>query len=106
MASARQHRAEHLRTTVQISDSAKYRDYQSRIYSVPSRPVPSAFVKTSNTFCPPHESESGSYLLFDRIPHSFAVRHRVNGNRAQEPHFLATLRFDPLQDLRVSRSGG
>src|ERR1700681_2114696 len=42
--------------------------YQS-LYLVPSNPVPCDLVKTSNTLCPPHESESGSSCI-ERIPHS------------------------------------
>src|SRR5690242_18220154 len=42
--------------------------YQS-LYFVLSSPVPSDLVKTSKTFCPPQESESGSSCI-ERKPHS------------------------------------
>src|SRR3982074_2596811 len=42
--------------------------YQS-LYFDPSSPVPCPLVSTSNTLCPPQESESGSSCI-DRMPHS------------------------------------
>lgn len=33
------------------------------LYSVPSSPVPCALVNTSNTFCPPQESDVGSSCM-------------------------------------------
>src|SRR5215472_6122972 len=77
------------------------RHYQS-LYFVPSRPVPSDLVYTSNTFCPPHESESGSSCI-DRRPHSVLPVIGSSGIRRKNRIFLP---FESTPFTKVSKSGG
>src|ERR1700676_203722 len=75
--------------------------YQS-LYFVPSRPVPSDFVWTSNTLCPPHESESGSSCI-ERRPHSVLPVIGSMGILRRKRTFLPCT-STPFTS--VSRSGG
>src|SRR5581483_5133439 len=62
------------------------RHYQL-LYSVPSKPLPCDLVKTSKTFCPPHESESGSSCI-ERRPHSVLPVMGSTGTRRRKRTFL------------------
>src|ERR1019366_1129294 len=72
------------------------------LYLVPSKAVPSDLVYTSNTLCPPQESESGSSCI-ERKPHSSLPVMGSTGMCRRKRIFL------PLESTpftRVSRSGG
>src|ERR1700758_4568422 len=72
------------------------------LYFVPSSPVPSDLVNTSNTFCSPQESVVGSSCV-ERIPHSaLPVMGSTGIFRRKRSFFPAT--STPVTN--VSRSGG
>src|SRR5271165_1159232 len=72
------------------------------LYFVPSSPVPSDLVYTSNTFCPPQESESRSSCI-DRSPQSVVPVIGSTGICRKNRIFLP---FESTPFTRVSRSGG